>query len=82
MSATELSVTTPKARKQHRCIWCGEPILIGEKHVVFRNIFECQINTDRYHNECHDAMITCPREWDLDEGFTPHVFKRGTTELR
>ena len=26
--------TWPKARKEYRCEWCGEKILIGEKHTV------------------------------------------------
>lgn len=80
MSAVELSITTPIARKQYRCIWCGQWIEKGEKHVVFRNIFEGRINADRYHNECHDAMLT--DDFDQDEGFTPHSYKRGTIDPR
>ncbi len=30
----------PTARKQHRCIWCGEGILKGEKHAHFAGKWE------------------------------------------
>ncbi len=32
MSYSYLGSSTPKARKKHRCEWCGEAIEIGEMH--------------------------------------------------
>src|SRR5574337_115590 len=39
--------THPMARKEHRCIYCGGPIVVGEVHV--------QQTGRRYHAECDDA---------------------------
>jgi len=47
--------TKPTAKKEHRCIYCGGPILVGEQYVQqaglpYRN---------RYHAECYE---TCADE--------------------
>ena len=55
MSWWELSTTTPKARKDHRCIWCGQYIHIGEKHVKHVGIWEGDFQSNRWHNECNEA---------------------------
>lgn len=66
----------PVARKEHRCIWCGEPIVIGEKYRRTRLIWEGDPITNKWHKECDDAADAV----DLEEGFEPHTFKRGTAE--
>ncbi len=40
-----------KARKQHKCWWCGEDILVGEVHDRWVWV-EDKIKTVRAHNEC------------------------------
>lgn len=44
------------ARKQHKCIWCGERILIGEKHRHEISKYE-GLQDFRWHLECNDAAI-------------------------
>ena len=56
MSYTLLSVSEPTARKQHKCIWCGQPIEVGEKHRHERSIYDGQFQDQRWHPECDDAF--------------------------
>ena len=46
--------TNPKARKEHRCIYCGGPIPIGEKHVHQTGFYDGAPYRNRYHAECYD----------------------------
>lgn len=39
MSYTLLSQTRPKARKAHRCIWCGQEITKGCQYIAERSVF-------------------------------------------
>lgn len=63
--------TRPKARKEHRCIYCGGPILASEQYVHQTGFYEGEPYRSRYHNEC---WTDCAEEathygaWD----FTPH----------
>ena len=79
MSYELLSHTTPKARKAHKCIWCGEIILAGEVHQHQAGKMDGDFQDSRYHNECFTAAA---RYWldGVDSSFDPHSFKRGTTE--
>jgi len=78
--ATELSYTQPKARKIHKCVWCGEPILIGEQHHKWVGIFEGDFNNWRMHDECWDAADRERSEdYHSDGSFEPHEHKRGMT---
>lgn len=52
---TLLSESFPVARKQHRCIWCGESILPGEKYRDERSIFDGEFQYHKWHPECCDA---------------------------
>ncbi len=77
-----LNDATVHARKQHKCVWCGEAIQIGEKH--HRQVYKMdgEIQGNRYHAECYVGMTEL---WKMDhfaceDGFTPHSFKRGTYE--
>lgn len=56
MSYTLLSESQPLARKQHRCIWCGQPIAVGEKHRHERSIYDGQFQDQRWHPECDEAF--------------------------
>lgn len=46
--------TFPVARKTYKCIWCGEPIVIGEKHCHEISKFD-ELQDHRWHLECHRA---------------------------
>jgi hypothetical protein len=78
MSYILFSETKPVARKEHRCVWCNENILIGEKHIRADGMYD-GFQHDRWHNECRDAANRYWKEWKEDE-FMPGIFKRGTTE--
>jgi hypothetical protein len=67
-----------KARKQHRCIWCGEPIAVGERYRHWRGKFEGDVMSNDWHKECDAAA----ESEDLEEGFEPYFYKRGTQEER
>lgn len=75
MSYTLLSETFPVARKQHRCIWCGEAILPGEKYRDERSIFDGSFQHHKWHPECSGAQQD---EYDADYGgeFEAHQNER------
>ena len=51
MSYQLIRETFPIARVKHRCIWCGESILIGEKHRREISKFD-ELQNFRWHLEC------------------------------
>jgi hypothetical protein len=55
MSYTLLSTTRPIARKQHRCIWCGQAIAKGESYFNERSIFDDNMQNHHWHEECLEA---------------------------
>lgn len=67
-----------KARKPHVCIWCGEPIVVGESYRHWRGKFEGEVITNDWHKECDDAAST----EDPEDGFEPYFYKRGSQEER
>lgn len=44
----------PVAKKEHRCIWCGEDILKGEKYRKEVSVFN-GIQHHSWHLECNSA---------------------------
>jgi len=72
----------PVARKQHRCLWCGETIVVGEKYVMACVSDGNQHWRHRYHDECRVAMHNAMAydyttiDWWNDEGCVPK-FERG-----
>jgi predicted RNA-binding Zn-ribbon protein involved in translation (DUF1610 family) len=47
-------VEKPKAKKQHRCMSCGESIAVGEIYYRWRT-YECgDAGTNRMHPECYE----------------------------
>lgn len=52
-------VTTPKARKEHDCFWCGEIIFKHETYArwVWKNDV---VETIKVHTECKDAWDSLP----------------------
>jgi hypothetical protein len=51
------------ARKAHRCTWCGEHILVGEKYLRRRGICEDGPSTVKHHMECEEAAAADWKEW-------------------
>jgi hypothetical protein len=52
MSYTLLSSTSPKARKDHKCIWCGEAIPKGEKYTHEKSVYDGEMQDHKWHDEC------------------------------
>lgn len=66
--------TTQRAKKEHRCNWCGQRILVGESYLRSRVVFEGEPQTNKLHLECADAAAEDYREWG--EGYMPHENER------
>lgn len=79
MSYQLLSKTSPVARKEYRCVWCPEKILVGEKHVHEVSKHDGHLQDHRWHLECSQAAESFFRKEGADE-FYPHSCKRGTSE--
>jgi hypothetical protein len=73
---TDFGETTwPKARKPHRCEWCGESIAQGEKHAHFVGKWDGEFQDWRMHSECYDVASEGD---ELDEGFMPYEHERAS----
>lgn len=72
--------STPKARKEHRCYFCNEAILPGEKYHYRTGKNSDGFWTIHTHFECNEATS----DWTDDdyECFSGGYLKRGTTELK
>jgi hypothetical protein len=79
MSYTLLSETKPIARKDHRCIWCGQRIPKGEQYVAERSVFDGDMQNHHWHNECLvDAKSCQDCEWE----FMPYSNERPNVVTR
>ena len=47
--------TNPKARKEHRCIYCGGPIVVAEQYVQQTGTYDGRPYRNRFHAECYEA---------------------------
>lgn len=47
--------TTQAARKSHTCDHCGKPIVIGERYLRTRGVWEGNPGVFRSHVECDEA---------------------------
>lgn len=47
--------TMPIARKQHKCDWCGQPILVKEMYYAYK-VFDGEWDQDKFHFECSDKL--------------------------
>ncbi len=45
------------ARKQHKCIWCGEKIEPGFEYMRQRSVFDGVFQNHAWHPECNDDFI-------------------------
>lgn len=75
MSYSLIAEETPKAKKEHRCTWCGQMIPVGEQYVRRRGTFEGDPQIDKLHYECDDAAQEYFREWG-PEGYSPYENER------
>jgi hypothetical protein len=75
MSYALLSDTWPRARKQHRCIWCGEPIAVGETYRHERSVYDGAMQDHKWHREC-DADFRESLDDGGDEEFLPYSAPR------
>lgn len=75
MTYVMLSETSPVARKDHRCIWCGENIPKGSKYVAERSVFDGEMQNHHWHVEC---IADCRRSNDeeYEDEFTPFENER------
>ncbi len=77
-----MTVTTPKeikARKEHRCYWCGEMILIGNQYIrwcCFDSGIVCDV---KVHQECKCAWDKGLEQdyWWYAEAVHPYNHGRG-----
>jgi hypothetical protein len=70
-----LNEARPKARKQHRCIWCGQPINKGDVYLFQAITWDGSIQNQHWHFECADAQQAEARETGEPE-FMPHENER------
>ena len=78
MSCTIIAESTQRARKAHRCSWCGQPIPVGEEYVRTRFVFEGDPGSNKFHMECDKAAAEDYAEWG--EGFMPYENERPTSK--
>ena len=78
MSYTFFSMINRKARKAHRCIWCGQTIKPGEHYIDERSVYDGAIQRHRWHLECKDAADEYFRDFHEEE-FSPYDNERPKT---
>lgn len=50
-----------RAKKEHKCSWCGEKILLGESYKRWRWYDSSDVTTCKLHDECfnvHSDKVT------------------------
>jgi len=81
MSYHQFSLHETKARKKHRCSWCGEPIPPGETYWREKSVYDGNFQNDAWHPECwEDFGQYCEggeTEWMLYSAPRP---ERGSNE--
>jgi len=65
MSYTCLSVTNPKARKDHSCVFCDLTIAKGEVHDRTDSIFDGEFQKCRAHLKCREITKDW-EEWEFE----------------
>ena len=72
---TTLADKERKARKEHRCDFCGEIIKKGETYDWSKNIYDGTLHEWKAHKKC---SFLCSQLWDYadpDEGMDEELFK-------
>ncbi len=57
MSYQLLNSSTPKARKEHRCEYCGEKILVGETYLREKSVYDGHMQNCAFHPECSEKEL-------------------------
>lgn len=68
MGYQHLTTETRKARKPHRCIWCGQGIAAGDQYHHVRGVMDGDMQVDDWHPECRTtAADECGTdgEWEF-----------------
>jgi len=68
------SVTTPRARKEHECWWCGEKIRVGEQYSRWLWKESEDVEAIKVHPECNEAWAGSS---DVEDGVPFGEFSRG-----
>lgn len=67
MSYSLLSETHPVARVEHRCIWCGQKILKGERYTAERSVYDGEMQNHHWHAEClRAARADSELDWEFN----------------
>ena len=78
--------TITKSRKPHRCHWCGERIEVGESYIRIAGVWSGDFGVSSWHPECDEVFKALTwqetSEWDLQDGFDPGMYKRGSKESK
>lgn len=69
------SITTRCARKQHRCIWCGQAISPGDAYQDERSVYDGDMQRLHWHPECRQDASDGWASGD-DNEFIPHSNER------
>jgi basic membrane lipoprotein Med (substrate-binding protein (PBP1-ABC) superfamily) len=70
-----LSIEKPKAKKQHKCDFCGLIIEIGEVYELQKNVSEGTLYSWKYHLSCNEIASKLDMFDNCDEGVTGEDFK-------
>lgn len=73
MSYALIRESWPLARKQYKCIWCGQRIEVGLKHRHEVSRYD-ELQDHRWHLECDADAKECFRTGD--EEFIPYGAER------
>lgn len=71
----QLDQSEPIARKQHRCIWCGEMIESGERYRREKSAYYGALQNHAWHLECAKDRYAGLEHGD-DNEFTPYSADR------
>ena len=76
-----LSLTTPKARKDHVCNYCNGTIPKGEKYERQGNIYDGTLYTWKAHFRCSEIVSKLKMHVFCDEGVTQDDFYETINEV-
>lgn len=68
------------ARKDHKCIWCGEAILAGTSYIRERSVCNGNPQSFKWHQECLEAGNDLACDEGADFEFEPYANDRPRVE--
>lgn len=74
---TILGESTRKARKPHKCYWCGEEIPAKTQYVRWCSAQDGIAEEIKVHNECKDAWHEAASEWGGEYEAAAYEHERG-----